>query len=364
MLSVITVFALTTICLFKFGASQRKTSSIANESTNTFTMPSIVKSARTLDMNNTHPQNTMSNKNSNLCMFVPATLHNMEHIHELNAILETWANDTSVEIVLTTDEYIQLRAISKNITLLEQNKLFGIKYFTQNTLVLESKFIFIDGFMSNDHLADKLYLLNLHIQSNLNGKYSHCDWFMKTDTDSYIRMDAIKLWLARDSCVTNTNPNFPLYIGHSVFGKQVNSLKIFAMPGCFHLWNRQFFQLYYLPFTQDCLMLGKNFNDIINDTSFFNFPQRYPHIKFDEVRNYTKSKHIALKYHNAYQRTTSADQNHANCFALHGVKSHITLFESIVHQTKGGRDVRVNVDRISKDVTYSTHVFLLKGPVV
>ena len=49
----------------------------------------------------------------------------------------------------------------------------------------------------------KLYLLNLYIQSNLDEKYSHRDWFMKADTDSYIRMDAIKLWLARarDSCV-------------------------------------------------------------------------------------------------------------------------------------------------------------------
>ena len=45
---------------------------------------------------------------------------------------------------------------------MEQAKLFGIKYFTQDTVVLESKFILIDGLISNDHLAEIIFAKSVY----------------------------------------------------------------------------------------------------------------------------------------------------------------------------------------------------------
>ena len=56
-------------------------------------------------------------------------------------------------------------------------------------------------------------------------------------------------------------------------------------------------------------------------------------------------------YSKSYPNRWSADQGHATCFAMHGIKTHISMFQQFVSQ-KGGRseESRMKVDSIRNNL--------------
>ena len=135
--------------------------------------------------------------NHRICAFVPTTSIDGRHFREAVNVANTWAvNDTKVYFVFDT--------MDLNHTNLTQKFCATKAHGPTN----QHECIFVENRKGGGFLARKTILMFKHITLNVDKYKSHCDWFLKTDTDSFVLLK--EFYESALSCVDH---NVPIYMG-------------------------------------------------------------------------------------------------------------------------------------------------------
>ena len=325
---------------------------------------------------------------SDLCIFVPGALKDDVHSIETEIVMKTWGitNLNSVKIYYFFDlfDFHKFNQMDENYAKThELNIIFQQKLMYQNQIKSFAseitdpndytsnlnknfhigQFIFLPAIRG--HLADKYLKLVQFLGSSIKqqrSSFHHCQWFMKTDTDAYVRTKQLKNWL---SCL---DTQIPLYFGHKVYSMKKSQLKIFALFGYAQIWNKKFMMDIYFPTANNCLDIANNFeptdinskqrlesqsdlikaihnvaidkSNINNDFTYFKNVQKLP---VDVMRSNKIINISAHAYAAEHAHFRADDANHGWCFAIHGINRHISVDLKFVLASKHlGRAPKLN----------------------